>query len=162
MRLFTLSNRQNFCDSILRTAPVPVLHIKWWQYSPGQLRQAQLRTKLGSSYGTNLHWRLLSSRDCTQHLLLWISRTKSWLLWQELTALSSRVADQKCPRGVVFMRNLGAHLSSTETVFRLIQENEDDIQARKQGLKRQTTPSSRSDPLQEDVFLRYIHDTAIK
>lgn len=81
------------------------------------------------------------------------AQTENWLLRQELSALRSSMTAQKRPRGGISVRNLGTHVFSTETVFRIVQEKEDAIRARKQGLKRQRGMSSSPDPLGEDVFM---------
>lgn len=86
--------------------------------------------------------------------MFWLFRRSLLLLEQELDAMRAATNVQKRARGGISVRNLGTHVFSTDTVFRLIQQNEDAARARKHGTKRQRTVSSSSDPLQEgDVFL---------
>lgn len=95
----------------------------------------------------------MKQRLCATSTALKTRQIKNWLLRQELTALPSSVSGKKRLRGDILVRNLYTHIFSTETVFRLFQEDEEATRARKHGNKRQRVPSSCPDPLEEDAFL---------
>lgn len=90
---------------------------------------------------------------CAASNSLEAAHTKVFLLEQELSPIKSFTAAQKRPRGGISVRNLGTHVFSTETVFRLIQGYEEAVKARKLGLRRPRQASSSPDPLEGGVFM---------
>lgn len=155
-RLFTPSIRPSSFDFIDRPVPVPLrndlvethlLDQGTISFGPNGGRKSYVYSRLPNNQDsgqTEAVSNFYRSRDIANRKLASSAR---------IHCIAYQCSPSKASQRGVCVRNLGTHVFSKETVFRLIQENEDNIRARRHGPKRQRIPSSSPDPLQEDVFL---------